>query len=161
MKTTVITCVVYVMTAFAMGPTLSRAAAGEPAAPDPFQKQVLPLLERYCVDCHMNDEFGGGDRPRSLRESGRRPSRTAGPGSACGMRFKDASCRRPTMPQPSLEERDRIIGWIENDFLAAQCGQAGQFGAGRDPAAEPAGVRQHDPRPARAGSPPGGCLPAG
>ena len=27
-------------------------------------------------------------------------------------------------PQPSLEELDRIIAWIENDFLAAQCGQA-------------------------------------
>ena len=25
--------------------------------------------------------------------------------------------------QPSLEERDRIVAWIENDFLPAQCGK--------------------------------------
>ena len=66
---------------------------------------------------------GGGDRPGSLRRLRRRPSRTARPGSACGMRWKGASCRRPTSPSPRWKSWTRIIAWIENDFLAAQCGK--------------------------------------
>ena len=50
--------------------TPSPTFAGEPEAPDAFQQQVRPLLERYCADCHMNGESGGGNRPRSLRQSG-------------------------------------------------------------------------------------------
>ena len=36
------------------------AAAQEPNRRDPFQRQVRPLLERYCADCHMNGEAEAG-----------------------------------------------------------------------------------------------------
>ena len=36
------------------------AQAAEPVPPDAFQRQVLPLLERYCVDCHMQDDAEAG-----------------------------------------------------------------------------------------------------
>ena len=34
--------------------------AEEPKAQDRFVKDVRPLLERYCADCHMNDEAEAG-----------------------------------------------------------------------------------------------------
>ena len=46
----------------------NRGRAQEPR--DAFQKQVLPLLERYCIDCHVEEESRGGNRPGSLRQSG-------------------------------------------------------------------------------------------
>jgi hypothetical protein len=89
---------------------------------DRFQRQVRPLLERYCADCHMNgvaeagiafDKFGS-------QEVAIKAGRT-------WLRVRDA-LQVGLMPpadesQPSLEERDRIIGWVEKDFLAAQCAE--------------------------------------
>ncbi len=106
--------------AMAMIVTLSPATAREPEAPDPFQKQVLPLLERYCVDCHMKESSEAGivldrfDNQAAAVKDGR-----------TWLRVRDALQGRimppADMPQPSLDELDRIIAWIENDFLAAQC----------------------------------------
>jgi hypothetical protein len=101
---------------------LSSVNASEPDTRDAFQKQVLPLLDRYCVDCHMKDNSEAGivlDRYANqvaAVEDGR-----------TWLRVRDAVQGRimppADMPQPSLEELDRITAWIENDFLAAQCGK--------------------------------------
>ena len=87
-----------------------------------FERQVKPLLKRYCGDCHMNahpeagialDQFD--DQAGAAKEE------------ANWLRVRDALQGRIMPPseesQPSLEERERLIGWIENDFLAAQCGE--------------------------------------
>ncbi len=103
----------------------SPAQAQPPRAPDPFQKQVLPLLERYCVDCHGKEEPEAGivlDRYGSQETAVKERGRT-------WLRVRDAvqgGLMPPSdQPQPSLEERDRIVGWIENEYLAANCGQQG------------------------------------
>ena len=62
-------------------------------------------------------------------------------------------------PQPPAEERDRDRRLVEDDYLAARCGDQAGAGAGRDPAAQPAGIRQHDPRPARPRPPPADAFP--
>lgn len=100
----------------------THATAEEPKERDAFQRQVRPLLERYCADCHMNEEAEAGisfDRYED-QASALRDGRT-------WIRVHDALEGRimppKDMPQPSLEELARINAWIENDFLAAQCGQ--------------------------------------
>ena len=130
MKTPRIRRVVYSVTAVMMAAVLASAVtmmwtftparAREPEPRDPFQKQVLPLLERYCVDCHMNESSEAGivlDRYEN-QEAAVKDGRT-------WLRVRDAVQGRimppADMPQPSLEELDRIIAWIEKDFLAAQC----------------------------------------
>ena len=97
-------------------PTIAR----QPKALDSFQRQVLPLLERYCVDCHMNEKHEAGivldrfDDQTAL-------SRTARPGSGCAMRSRDASCRRRKSPSRRSQSWTGSSAWIEKDFLAAQC----------------------------------------
>ena len=37
----------------------ARAAQG-PGASDAFRERVLPLLEKYCLDCHSKDDAEAG-----------------------------------------------------------------------------------------------------
>jgi hypothetical protein len=98
---------------------LSPAAEQAPGERDAFQRQVRPLLERYCVDCHSKESPEAGivldryDDQAAAVKDGR-----------TWLRVRDALEGR-TMPpadepQPSLEERDRAITWVEKDYLAAQ-----------------------------------------
>ena len=139
----------------------STATAAEPAVPDRFRKDVRPLLERYCVDCHGKEDSEAGivldrfeDQAAAVKD-GRTWLRVRdamrGAHHAAGRRC----------PSRRWRSGSAIVGWIENDYLAAQCGQQASSAAGRDPAAQPAGVQQHDPRPARARPAARGRLPAG
>ena len=94
--------------------------AAEPAKLDSFQRHVMPLLERYCVDCHRNGESEGGvilDRFANQE--------AAIKDGKIWIRVRDAIQERimppADEPQPSIAELDQIVGWIEKDFLAAQC----------------------------------------
>ena len=92
---------------------------------DAFRTRVLPIVERYCVDCHSREEAEAGivlDRSEdqaSAVEDGR-----------TWLRVRDAlegHIMPPAdSPQPSAKELEALMGWIEADFLAAQRGkQAG------------------------------------
>ena len=104
---------------------LPSAFAQERGKGDAFRSRVLPILERYCVDCHSTDDPEAGislDRFRDQAE--------AVEDGKTWLRVRDAMeghLMPPTeAPQPSAKERDVLTGWIEADFLAAQCGkQAG------------------------------------
>ena len=116
----VLAMAVGLMSTAAMVAALSAPAAQEPERRDPFQRQVRPLLERYCADCHMNGEAEAGiDLDRFADQE------AAVQGGRTWLRVRDALQGRIMPPadedQPSPEESDRIVGWIENDFLAAQC----------------------------------------
>jgi hypothetical protein len=91
-------------------------------ARDSFQSQVVPLLKQYCADCHMKENSEAGialDRYQN-QAAAVKDGRT-------WIRVRDALEGRIMPPaeesQPTLDERGRIIAWIENDILAAQCGQ--------------------------------------
>jgi hypothetical protein len=113
---------VWGVTAFGTAAAVTPVTAGEPKAPDAFQQHVMPLLERYCADCHMNEEkeagiiLDGFDNQEAALKDGR-----------TWLRVRDALQGRimppKEEPQPSIDELDRIIAWIETDFLAAQCGK--------------------------------------
>ena len=112
-------CCVVALTTLSVSSSLE---AQEPKDSDAFQMQVVPLLKQYCADCHMKENAEAGialDRYEN-HAAAVKDGRT-------WVRVRDALQGRVMPPadeaQPSLEERDRIIAWIENDFLAAQCGQ--------------------------------------
>ena len=48
------------LAALAMAAPPGRAAEDGPGARDAFQTQVLPLLERYCIDCHSKESPEAG-----------------------------------------------------------------------------------------------------
>jgi hypothetical protein len=115
-----LTVVVGLSLAFTASVVPRSAAANEPGTADAFREQVLPLLERYCVDCHMKDDAEAGivlDRFENQA--------AAVKGGKTWLRVRDVLQGRvmppADMPQPTLEERDRIVAWIERDFLAAEC----------------------------------------
>jgi Protein of unknown function (DUF1592)/Protein of unknown function (DUF1588)/Protein of unknown function (DUF1587)/Protein of unknown function (DUF1585)/Protein of unknown function (DUF1595)/Planctomycete cytochrome C len=120
MKTLKFNCVLHGFTVLTMVVALSPALAQEPKPRDPFQRKVLTSLEHYCVDCHNQEESEAGivlDRFAN-QEAAVKDGRT-------WLRVRDALQGRimppSDMPQPSLDELDGIIAWIENDFLAANC----------------------------------------
>ena len=136
-----------------------QVAAEEPAARDAFQQQVLPLLERYCIDCHSKESPEAGivldrfeDQAAAVKDG-----QDLDPRPRCARGAHHAAGRR--CPSRRWKSGTAMVAWIENDFLAAQCGQQTELGPGGDPAAEPAGIQQYDPRPARAGPPPRRRLP--
>lgn len=107
--------------------TYSRADDRETGPVDHFQKQVLPRLERLCVDCHSGDDPEAG-----IRLDGFGDQEAAFKDERTWFRVRDAiegGIMPPAdAPQASAEDRSEIISWIENDYLAAQCGK--QVGSG-------------------------------
>jgi Protein of unknown function (DUF1592)/Protein of unknown function (DUF1588)/Protein of unknown function (DUF1587)/Protein of unknown function (DUF1585)/Protein of unknown function (DUF1595)/Planctomycete cytochrome C len=111
-----------VAVAMALAPSRTTAEEPEPEPHDAFRKQVLPLLERYCVDCHTQEDSQAGiilDRFGNQAEAIK--------DGQTWIRVRDAVQGRimppKDMPQPTLEELDRIVAWVERDVLAAQCGK--------------------------------------
>ncbi|MEW4568338.1 DUF1592 domain-containing protein [Tautonia sp. JC769] len=86
---------------------------------DQFLQQVLPLLENYCIDCHAEVYAEGGvvldhfENGASAVEDGE-----------TWLRVLDALEGRIMppidLPQPSLEELETMVDWIERDVLAAR-----------------------------------------
>jgi hypothetical protein len=107
---------------FAMAVSLTPTTAQEPKTPDAFQTQVLPLLERYCIDCHSTDKSEAGIVLDCFgtQEEAVKDGKT-------WLRVRDALQGRvmppKDKPRPGLQDLDKIVAWIEHDFLAAQCGQ--------------------------------------
>ncbi|WP_406700489.1 DUF1592 domain-containing protein [Singulisphaera sp. Ch08] len=101
---------------------LPAATAREPGTEDAFQTHVMPVLERYCFDCHTTENPEAGialdrfdDQAAAIKDE------------KTWLRVRDAMeghiMPPVNKPQPSLKELDSLIGWIENDYLTAQCGQ--------------------------------------
>ncbi len=102
-------------------PTTPAAAQtpGEAAADaDTFSSDVAPLLERYCVECHLEDDAQGG-----IALDGFFDQESALGGGKLWLRVLDAvegGVMPPAdMPRPSHEEIERLVSWVENDFFAA------------------------------------------
>ncbi len=122
MKTLNVTSVLTGIALLAMATATAPVRGQEPAATDSFQKQVLPLLERYCIECHMKGDAEAGvvlDQFQTQNEAIKE--------GQTWLRVQDAVQGRimppADSPQPTPEELEKIVHWIENDFLAAQCGK--------------------------------------
>ncbi len=116
---------VSMLAAFAMAVSLSPAVEQKPepgpatAGSDAFQRRVQPFVDRYCVDCHSQDYSEGkivldrfADQAAAVKDG------------ETWLRVLDALEGRimppSDMPQPTLDELEGVIAWIEDDYLAAQ-----------------------------------------
>lgn len=97
-----------------------HGVAGPASAQDAFTTRVAPLLRKYCIECHGGDEAEAGIILDSYADQGE-----AVADGETWLRVLDAvearSMPPANRPQPTLEELDIITGWVENDFLKAQC----------------------------------------
>ncbi|MEN9573124.1 MAG: hypothetical protein RL514_979 [Verrucomicrobiota bacterium] len=102
---------------FAVAPVASAAFFGSPTAKDPaklsYQKDVLPLLKKYCFDCH-----GDGAKKAGV-EFDKYPSHTALLADRKLWDHTLLNVRNREMPpsnkkkQPTLAEREVIQAWID------------------------------------------------
>jgi hypothetical protein len=94
----------------------SQAAAAE----DRFRSDVQPILRKYCLDCHGDDEPEGeisfaqfADGPSASRER------------ALWLKARTMLAQRRMPPsdaeQPTAAERAAVLDWIEKDLLAIDC----------------------------------------
>ena len=101
----------------------SAVFADDSLEQDAFQRQVLPVLDRYCIECHSHEHaeakiaFDRFDRQAVAFED-----------AAVWLKVLDV-LEGGNMPpadslRPTVEEIRKVIDWIENDFLVAQCGKA-------------------------------------
>jgi hypothetical protein len=102
-----------------LGLGFSIGFAQEPQPRDAFRAKILPIIDRFCVDCHSTDDDRGGivlDRAEdqaSAVEDGRTWLRVRDAIEGHVMPPKDK-------PQPSTAEREILLHWFETDFLSAQ-----------------------------------------
>ena len=148
----------------ALGMTSVEAAddSGGPASPDAkaatFEGQVLPVLSRYCTDCH------GKAKPKAgldligihRREFGRAEPEDLGsdPGSCRGA--DHAAGGSPATERGRIRCAD---GMDPGGAPEGPVRRTRRPGPGHHPPAQPRRVQQHDPRPGRRRLPPGRRLP--
>ena len=111
----------------ALGMTSVEAAddPGGPASPDAkaatFEGQVLPVLSRYCTDCHGKAKPKAGLdliglHRRRVRSRGARRS-----GKAILDHVEGRIMPPEDRPQPSEAEFDALTGWIQAELQKGQC----------------------------------------
>jgi len=109
------------------GLTLSSAGAasvfsktrGAPLAIS-YEKQVVPLLERYCFDCHGNGKKKGGLALDAFRnaEVAIRDQETW---KKIMENVRGHAMPPDKKPQPTPNESELILHWIENEVFKCDC----------------------------------------
>jgi hypothetical protein len=99
------------------------APAAPPAAEDPtFKTKVLPFLQKYCVECHSGSNPKGGLTLEGyVSEAHARKDRK----NWLAMQHVIAAGEMPPAkskkPQPTKEEKEFFIAWIENSLAKVDC----------------------------------------
>ena len=103
-------------------PTVPVAAVVAAPPDDPtFRDKILPFVRKYCLDCHNADKAAGGltlDEYQSEAHA-RKDRRTW-----AGVQHAVAAGEMPPKKkaQPGKDEKEFVIGWIENTLTKIDCG---------------------------------------
>lgn len=99
-------------------PTSALAAASEDAV---FEKQILPFLQKYCVDCHSGDKPKAGLALDGFQNKAhaRKDRKNWG---AIQHALAAGDMPPAKKPQPTKAERASIINWIETTLTQVDCG---------------------------------------
>lgn len=101
----------------------SSAAADESPGTPPgtvYSRQIQPLLERYCYSCHGNGRRKGDLALDTFSdEAAMRADLRTWQNVLHHVRTGEMPPRNK--PQPTLEERDRMVAWIEADVFQTDC----------------------------------------
>ncbi len=95
-------------------------AADSPPAGKPFEQKVVPLLKKYCFDCHNGDKQKGGIQLDAYTgEAHARKDRTTWESVHKVLAAGDMPPKKK--PQPTKEEREFLLKWIEGSVIATDC----------------------------------------
>lgn len=100
-------------------PTPPPAAPAKPGKPD-FAKEVGPLIQKFCHDCHTGDEPEGDFSLyfESERDFLRRASSERAHFEKMYDFLREYEMPPRKKPQPTNAEREKILEWIEGTMLA-------------------------------------------
>jgi hypothetical protein len=102
-------------------PTPATPVAAKPPAEDPtFQTKVLPLLKKYCLQCHNADKAAGGlQLDGYTSEAHARRNRKDWGAVQHALAAGDMPPEKK--PQPTKEEKEFLITWIETALTKVDC----------------------------------------
>jgi len=106
-----------------VGPSESMSVPVATNAPpeDPtFKTKILPFLQKYCIDCHSGDKAGGGLTLTGFTSEAHARKNRKDWGA---MEHALAAGEMPPKKkaQPTKEEREFVINWIENTLTKVDC----------------------------------------
>jgi hypothetical protein len=95
--------------------------AAKPQTPrEPFEKAILPILDKYCISCHQGeDAFGGIDLAKFRTKEAMIEDRELWEKVARAVQTKVMPPRN--RPAPADAERNKFVEWIEKT-IAEECG---------------------------------------
>src|SRR6516162_6061495 len=96
------------------------AVAADPPADKAFEQRVIPLLKKYCYACHDGvKQKGGVQLDAYTGEAHARKDRTTWESVH---RVLGAGDMPPAKkPQPTKEEKEILLKWIDGSVLGADC----------------------------------------
>ncbi|MFO0802073.1 MAG: DUF1592 domain-containing protein [Gemmataceae bacterium] len=105
-------------------PTQTQFVSASASKDDTFEKKILPFVKKYCIECHNADKAGGGlaidgYKTESLARKGRK--------DWMAMQEQIQSSMMPPkkrMLQPTKDEREFVVKWIEESLTKVDCGLA-------------------------------------
>ena len=106
----------------AQAPPVAPPQAAAPAKDDPaFKEKVLPFLNKYCNGCHNSDKAAGGLALDGFKtEAEARKNRKDWGAVQHALAAGDMPPKKKE--QPTKEEREFVINWIETALTRVDCG---------------------------------------
>ncbi len=97
-----------------------RPAKKAAVSADPFAKEVAPLIQKYCVSCHTGASPAGGvSLANDKTLSAVLKNRSVWERAAANI---SGNAMPPQgLPQPSHDEREKIIGVVQSSIAKADC----------------------------------------
>lgn len=97
-----------------------EALAADAPSDKTFEQKVVPLLNKYCNSCHNSDKPKGGVAlDVYLSEAHARKDRMTW--EAVQKVVAAGEMPPKSKPQPSKEEKEFLVGWIENSLTKVDC----------------------------------------
>jgi Protein of unknown function (DUF1592)/Protein of unknown function (DUF1588)/Protein of unknown function (DUF1587)/Protein of unknown function (DUF1595)/Protein of unknown function (DUF1585)/Cytochrome C oxidase, cbb3-type, subunit III len=93
---------------------LSLAAISGGAADDSFESQIRPLFENYCYRCHGAGKRIKGDVNLAQYKDLAAVHRDPKTWETVLRQLRDREMPPDGKPQPTAEERERLMAWVEN-----------------------------------------------
>jgi hypothetical protein len=122
---------------FALAMLPIAAGAQEPKSPLPpgsqpagmdYAREVLPLLTKYCHECHGARRQRGDVALHRVSADGSFPEADRGTWEAALQMLEAAAMPPEDRPQPSAKERQRLVDWIESRLFFVDCQESNDPG---------------------------------
>lgn len=129
-------CQIALLLSLSLIGNLPLASAQAPSTPEEeasvaasFDKQVKPLLTKYCVTCHSEEKRESGIRVDNL--DGKLPETSLNLWEGIRKQVEEGQMPPEDEPQPSPEERKLLSEWIERGLHVARTRKVPRNGSAR------------------------------